>query len=534
MKDMRLPYSIFEKNASECSFDECIALNFIEISKRVGAFEKLIKMTEIFWPITLIQGEPNFKLMIDNVGIANIIFKLTNSPRTAQIGHVLRNSEKEKIKKLSIIKRIMEFKEKILIDNNNSNQSVDSDEETINIYLKGLLGADLVEGFGKILPRSSSFIESQQATLDTIYNFDQAIDHAQKWFSALNMARGNRERWSSLRNMIETPINKWITDYTVQKKDLEERYKKEIAKHDGLDETDIKNQLNRQRDLVDSWVLKEQKGITERVGKMFKGIDLIFEDLQKNYKFFLNIDTLRTKPVGEVITYAYQNIANTRTAMNEIDKKLSNISEKINVIRKDLANTNLSATEKVDLYNMNLKNKQMEQTRLMKHLEIERNNQIQKIQEIQDNIKDYYQEIKNLVQEKIKHCKFDEILLKNYQIDDNISKINTPTLKLFIPIGIGIIENEDEDEHIEVIFPSYYDEQLQRKPVSSGFIDFERQVTEILDDNMRLRSNFEFTVENAVDYIPNIMNGLNFLSQKNLLSAELNEKYKLQINKIEK
>ena len=87
--------------------------------------------------------------------------------------------------------------------------------------------------------------------------------------------------------------------------------------------------------------------------------------------------------------------------------------------------------------------------------------------------------------------------IRTHQITDEITKITTPTQNLFIPIGVGIIEDEDFEERIEIIFPSKYSNELERFPYFQDCYEFEKSITELLEDNMKLRSNFEFTVENG-------------------------------------
>ena len=68
--EYRLPFALTETQ-TEFTLEEGIAANFITVLKRMDLeSEKIIKMSEILWPVMFIQSEPSYKLMIDNVGVS--------------------------------------------------------------------------------------------------------------------------------------------------------------------------------------------------------------------------------------------------------------------------------------------------------------------------------------------------------------------------------------------------------------------------------------------------------------------------------
>ncbi len=525
---IRLPYNIDHKSNQELSFEESIALNFAFLVNRKNPEENLLKMSQIFWPIILIQAEPNFKLMIDKVGISKLHLRLNSAPKNAQIGQVIRNSKINNISKLEKIKNVMEFKDKVILeDKNEDTEDSSTMEEFIVREVKSLMHPRLLEGFGKILPKISSFNHNEFSCLENLYTFDDAINFGQNWFESLRDVQGFRQRWKSLREMIEKPMSRWKTDLLVQKKDVQELYRKELNKAHEIDDSDIKETLDKAKDNVDLWILQEQKNIIEKVGKMFKGIDLIFEDLHNRNKYFLQTDMLKAEnSVGAVVMKAYQNVAYMRTALEESEEQLEGISSKINKIRKDLENTNLSAEERIHLLNSELIDRQQNQENTRRQLKNERDLKLKEIQTHLDILVNYFLEINNIIDEKIKQCKFDELKLRDWQIDDMITHINNPTMNLFVPIGIAIFEDEDEDERIEIIFPSEYNlTGFNRIPLSQEFVIFENEVATILENNMQLRSNFEFCCERAPLYRNEIISGFNLLEKKGAIDNSKKKQY---------
>ena len=107
-------------------------------------------------------------------------------------------------------------------------------------------------------------------------------------------------------------------------------------------------------------------------------------------------------------------------------------------------------------------------------------------------------------------------------------------MTLYIPVGIGVIEDEEEDEKIEIVFPSEYRENLTRIPLAEEFIAFEKSITALLDENMRLRSNFEFTLDKAPDYKASIVSGFASLLKKGIVSQAKQARYITVLNAMEK
>ena len=154
----------------------------------------------------------------------------------------------------------------------------------------------------------------------------------------------------------------------------------------------------------------------------------------------------------------------------------------------------------------------------IRQISINHGEKIKEIQSFKNKITDLYNAINEIIENKLKLCDEDEKMIRKWEIFDDDNNIHNPTIRFFVPVGIGIIEDEDEDERIEFIFPSIYSgKTLTRTPLSSEFLKFEQDITQILDRDMKLRSNFEYTIENSINYDDLIQKGLAKLKKNGLI-----------------
>ena len=134
-----------------------------------------------------------------------------------------------------------------------------------------------------------------------------------------------------------------------------------IQKAQELDDTKIGSELNLAKDNADVWLVKEQKTIIERIGKMFMGLDLVFEDIRSRNKFFIQTDSLKQYDINDVISRAQDHIIFLTNSISESEDKLADLTERINNIQDDVQNTSISAEERVARLSEELEDKKMEQ-----------------------------------------------------------------------------------------------------------------------------------------------------------------------------
>ena len=127
--------------------------------------------------------------------------------------NIARDGERTRLVKLNMmgmpLPTPMEFKDKVILEGEQDGTEDSSTmEEFVIREVKSLMHPRLLEGFGKILPKISSFNHNEFSCLENLYTFDDAINFGQNWFESLRDVQGFRQRWKSLREMIEKPIRK--------------------------------------------------------------------------------------------------------------------------------------------------------------------------------------------------------------------------------------------------------------------------------------------------------------------------------------
>jgi hypothetical protein len=527
---LRLPFSINGKTKQEIHFEESMAANFIQLVKRIDfdSDEKLLNFSMIMWPFIFIQAKPNQHVMIDDVGISKLKEKIINSPRTAQIGHVLRNPELEQLKQLDIAKQVIKFEHRIKLDEEEDVTA--GEDEFVLKEVKGLINPDLLSGFSPLISKNSEFKMSDMPSLESLYSFDDALSFTTEFVKIMDLAHGNMIRWTNIKTLFNEPLKKWRTEITVQIKDLNTRYKNAVQRAKGLDDSTIVNRLDTAKDSQDQWVIREKKNLIDKIGGLFYQMDLIFEDLRRENKFFLDTDTLRTNKIDFVVKKSYQHIAHLRSSLEESDSILKEISIKMNDIRAKVENIEESAKDKIQTLNVELLDKKSEQEDKIEQIQLEHERDIDELEVLLSNINKNYEEIEELIDSKVQGCAFDEQNLIKWQVHDSISKIPNPTVRYFVPFGMAVIEDEDEDERIEIVFPSIYEDNLKRIPLHKSFNKFEKEISKILDKNMKIRSNFEFAgekinIKNSEKYRKAIKDGLDWLVRDLLLEASEKQQY---------
>ena len=488
----RLPFNINSNTNQELPLNCTLAANFATISDRIAENEKLVSFSEVMWPYMFIQAEPNHHLMIDDVGLSNLSLKLTSAPRTAQVGNVLRDPNMDKIDKLKLIQRILKFEENVQLENEEEETS--SSEFQVQ-EINSLVNPKLLAGFVKIIPTVIEFQMEEFNSLESSFSFDDALGFAESFIAALDLTHGNAIRWDSTRKLMEEPVEKWKTELVVKIKDTEEIYKGNLQTANAIDDQSIENTLDSAKDNADQWVVREQKNIIGKIGKLFVGVDLIFEDLRKHDRYFIDTESLKNNDINTVIKKAFQHVANLHTSLEDCSQKAQEISEKLNLIRQEVEDTSLSAEDRIQKLNADLMDQKQVQENRIQELERERDSVISRFQELSEEIDRLYESCINMITQKIEDCKFDSASLQQWEMSDENCQITNPTIRYFIPVGIGLIKDEDDEERIEVVFPRIISENLSQEPLCNEFPAFEKEITKKLDKNMKIRSNFEFTIE---------------------------------------
>jgi hypothetical protein len=109
-----------------------------------------------------------------------------------------------------------------------------------------------------------------------------------------------------------------------------------------------------------------------------------------------------------------------------------------------------------------------------------------------------------------------------------------------MPIYTMFVENEDTmDEHMNIIFPGYITNNPDKiyEFISDAVLNLKNELSEIVEDNMAIRSNFEFSSESKnlmkdTNLKKRIQSGLSKLKEKSLINENIENKIRENLNLI--
>jgi SMC interacting uncharacterized protein involved in chromosome segregation len=169
----------------------------------------------------------------------------------------------------------------------------------------------------------------------------------------------------------------------------------------------------------------------------------------------------------------------------------------------------------------------------------EKEEKINLLKSWQDDINDIINKIKEIIQNKVDNCLNEAEDLTGWSIIDTQDELFAKPIQwVYMPIYAMIVEDENlMEEKINVIFPGYIGtiDSLYEN-ISSSFSELKTTLIERFENDMKTRSNFEFTIENKniikdPNFDKKIQMGISILRNKGLVNdqieAELREKLNL-------
>jgi len=178
--------------------------------------------------------------------------------------------------------------------------------------------------------------------------------------------------------------------------------------------------------------------------------------------------------------------------------------------------------------------------RNLSDFEEEKQMKISEIRDLQNKIEDLYSQIKNLVQNKNGNCLKEAQELISWSLADNQSELfSRPIVWIYMPLYVMFIENEQKmEEKMVSIFPGFVtnDPNNLYKEFSGAMLNLKQIVTERIEEDMALRSNFEFSCENRnILEDPNlskkIQQGISILRRSGILDGDMETEFRNKLDK---
>jgi len=513
-----------------------IALSFYLLTKNMGKSEKIISFSRLLWPILSIQGVLSTHIMLDGLNLFNKKDKFSNPPRQPLIGHILRNVEKRTtIEELSKLIEVLSYKDKEVEEIGEGDES-----EYRDLKIKGLINPEFLQTLISIIPLVEYKPIIDYTVLDHSITTEMALKISEKFRDIVNTMKGNAYRWKSQTKLIEKEVGKWLVDLNVQLKDLETRYSSQINKASStIDPTQMDYQVRLEQDKIDQWVVEEKKKLIESISTLFKTAERSLEEVIKKNKFFVRSDLLKSR-VFDDVSSQFQNHFNYLKSEGQkflqsvdgLNQRFIELKEKAILIDED-ASIKIKQTKE----SMNLKLK--DRDKLLTEFQSEKKEKISDLTILKEKIEFEFKKIKDTIENKQKMCLQEAQELVKWSLDDNQSDLfSRPLQWIYMPIYTMFIENEDTfEESMNVIFPGY----ITNNPddiyefISDAVANLKNVLIETIEDNMAVRSNFEFSSENTnlmkdTNLQKRIQLGLSKLKESSLINENIERKIRENLN----
>lgn len=487
--------------------------------------ERVKNISRLAWPLILIHGTTTSHLIIDDVGICNLQTKITNPPRQAIIGHILRNSDNQTYNEmLDHIMNIVMYTE--------SGKSISSAEvkeeereEFQDIFIKGLVGPELINGIGIVIKKLIEDSISEYSLLESKLSVEIGLELAEKYKECIVLIKANKVRWESLIELIKGPFNEWINTLNVQIKDTELRFKTTITKEESnITEGEVRKLLKTEADIIDQWMLQEKKIILEKIGGSFLPINKLLEELMEGNNKFINTDSFKTIQIEKAVIMAKKQMELLSENIERYKEKLEYQKSTMKVLLEELKNIDNSAKERLSKKELELKTQLAQRNTRIQTISSASENYITDLKEAKSGLIKKLEEIKKIIEQKMDSCDKDLQFFMEYGLSDKVSSISQTVLRIFMPVFACLLEDSQGEERFVFSFPTILEKDLNCKALSDGMRALQQKTEQIVAEDMKIRSNFEFTIEKNNLLKDNklknlVINGLSVLKSLNYLKS---------------
>jgi hypothetical protein len=511
-----------------------LALAYYLLTKDLKEGEKVLSFSRLLWPLLLIQGIISTHIMLDGLKLFSKKGKLTNPPRQPQIGHILRNVDnKTELDQLDRIIDVLTYKD---AEAQEIGEGEESEFRTLQI--NALANPDFFHALMTLLP----YLENQPIldymVLDTSLSTEGALDISEQYRKVIEEMKGNGLRWETVKELVEREVKKWITDLIVRLKDIDSRYSSQLNKATStIDSSQIKEKMDKLRDTIDLWKSSEKKKVIENISALFKTMERSLEDIVKKNRFFSRDDALISKQLEEL----FPNFESHINFLRDSGKKFLDLLETINqqYIEHKAGSTqiDIEAEEKLESRAVDLNVKLQNRDKQLTEIDKEKQEIIADLESQKNKFEEIFKEIQQILNTKKSGCLKEAQELTEWSIKDDESELfSKPIQWIYMPLYAMFIEDEDMmDERMAVVFPSYISKDSLNEEISDSFTELKKFLNEKIEDDMKIRSNFEFSCENKnLLEDPNlnkqIMKGISQLRDLNLLNEEMEKVIREHLN----
>jgi len=507
-------------------YDE-LALSFYLLTKNLKQNEKILSFSRLLWPFLCVQGVISTHIILDGLNIFSKKGKLSNPPRQPLIGHLLRNIEnRTKEEQLKEIIDVLQYKDKEAEAIGESEES-----EFQKLKLNSITNPEFLQTLVKLLPFAEFKSVAEYMPLETNFTTEQALEIADTYRNTIGNMKGNALRWNTQIELIGKEVDKWLIDLNVQFKDVTSRFSSQISKtSQTIDLSQIKDKNALERDRIDQWKVSEKKNVIENISVLFKTAERNLEEILKKNKTFTHTDILKGRVFNDVTAPFENHFKYLIEEGNNFVHSVTALTEKYMALKERALEIDKEAKKKLDDFSSSLDLKLQDRDKNLSAFEEEKEKLILEIKILQKSIEGLYSQVKNIIKTKNGNCLQEAKDLISWSLADGESELlSRPIVWIYMPLYVMFIENEKtQEEKMVAVYPGFItdDPNNRYQEISGAMVNLKEAVNELIEEDMALRSNFEFSSENRnllndQSLAKKIQQGISTLRRTTVLSEQM-------------
>ncbi|MHA1488682.1 MAG: hypothetical protein ACTSRI_03390, partial [Promethearchaeota archaeon] len=461
-----------------------------------------------------------------------------NPPRQPLIGHILRNIEnKTEIEQLNTIVDVLTYKDTEADEIGESEES-----EYQKLQIDALVNPEFLNTLMKLIPHYQNQPITDYMPLDTGLSTDNALDISEKYRNIIKTIKGNAFRWETQIELIKKDIDKKLINLTVNLKDVKSRYSSKINKTSlMIDNAQIKEMMTLESDKIENWKLNRSKTVIENISLLFKNVERQLEDIIKKNRFFSRSDTIKTKLFEDISLSFEKHFTFLRQSGKKFLELIESLNQKYGEFKTQIIKINNEAEIQLKKYETELNAKLSERNKQLSEFEIEKQENISIIDDFKKKIENLFSEIVKIIQIKKENCLQEAEELMSWSLNDDRTKyFSIPIQWIYMPLYAMFLEDEATmEERITCVFPGYInnDSNFIYEEIDNGLKNLKNISIEKIYDDMRIRSNFEFSCEkkNLIEdpnFKKKIQSGISILKNNSIINDDIEKKIKENLNLI--
>lgn len=518
--------------------DDELALAFYLLTKDLGKNEKIISFSRLLWPILSIQGAIGAHIMLDGLNLFNKKGKFSNPPRQPLVGHILRNIEnRTKTEQLDTLIDILTYKDKEAVEIGEGEES-----EYHALQIDGLINPEFLQTLVKLIPLIEYRPIVDYTVLDSNITTEIALNISEEYREIINTMKGNAFRWKTQIELIGKESDKWFIDLNVQLKDIKTRYSSQISKASStIDPALVDDKTKLEQDKIDQWNVEEKKKIIENISTLFKTSERHLEEMIKKNKFFISGDSLKSRVYEDILPHFETQFSYLKDEGKKFLDSLETLYQRFSELKGRAIQIDNEAREKLNKFKESIQERLKDRAKLITEFESEKQVHLSNLESLKNQIDGLYEKIKEIIQIKHNACLQEAQKLVGWSLNDDRSELfSRPIQWIYMPLYAIFIEDEDNiEEYMNIVFPGYIinDPNVLYEDISNAIIDLKNILSEKIENDMAIRSNFEFSCDrkNLIkdsSLKKRIQLGTSKLREKRLLTEAIEEKIREHLNKL--